>query len=116
MQMKLVEAGCILVLATLGLSTLNQQKIMAADGHGFVLQSLLRPQIRRHTPLLDTSGAPGSLSHSNFLLKEIVDAAIKFFFKLGRVWGGGGGGREGEEEGDVSDRGLFGAFEGLGLR
>ena len=80
--MKLMEAGFIGVLASLGSSTLNRQKIIAMDGHGFVLQSLLRVLVRqRGCALVDTSGAPGPQHNNDFMLKEVLAAAINFFVK-----------------------------------
>lgn len=81
LRMKLLEPGCILVLAALGSSTLNQQKVISADGHGFVMQSFLRVQLRRGSAVVDTSGSPGCQRSNNFLVKDLISAAIKFFVK-----------------------------------
>ena len=81
LRLKLIESGCILVLASLGSSTLNRQKIIAADGHGFVLQSFLRVLMRRGCPLVDNSGSPGLAKNNDFLIKDVIDAALKFFIK-----------------------------------
>lgn len=82
LTLKLMEAGCILILAALGSSPLNQQKVMALDGHGFVLQSFLRVLIRpRGSALVDNSGAAGPPKSNSFLLKEIMDACVTFFVK-----------------------------------
>ena len=82
LRMKLMEAGCIQILAALGASVMNRQKVIAADGHGFVLQSFLRVLVRpRGSPLTDTSGAPGPAQNNNFMLKEVLDSALRFYVK-----------------------------------
>jgi hypothetical protein len=82
LRLKLMEAGCIQILASLGSTAINRRKVIAADGHGFALQSFLRVLVRpRGSSLVDTSGAPGPALNNNFMLKEVLDAAVRFFIK-----------------------------------
>lgn len=82
LPLKLLEADVILTLATLGCSTVNRNKVLTADGHGFVLLSLLRVLIHpRGVALVDTSRAPGPAPNNNFLLKELLSAVVQFFVK-----------------------------------
>ncbi len=82
LHLKLMEAGCISILSSLAATVLNRRKILDQDGHGFVLQSLLRVLLRpRGVALVDTSGAPGPPQNNNFMLKEVLEAAMKFFVK-----------------------------------
>ena len=83
LRLKLMEAGCINILSSLACSALNKQKVLSGDGHGFVMQSLLRVLIRlpRGQLLVDSSKSPGPAKTNNFILKELLEAVVGFFVK-----------------------------------
>ena len=81
LHLKMIEAGCILVLSAMAAHTTFILGLTKADVIGFAERSFLRVRIRRGVALRDVSGAPGRQEHNDFLAVELIKASLEFMVK-----------------------------------